>query len=99
VVCCSFLLLLWTRADWQSDISWVRHMCWGKTQSLVGINRTWWTVMEAELGLLAMQRQRLLVSRFKWSLLCWERQGELMFLLVPPAADACWARGLAVSAI
>ena len=32
VVCCSFLLLPRTLANWQSDVSWDRCMCWGKTR-------------------------------------------------------------------
>ena len=49
VVCLSFLLLPWTRADWQSDVSWDKRKCWGKTHGgdvkLGGdIKRTWpWT--------------------------------------------------------
>jgi hypothetical protein len=32
IVCCNFLLLAQTRADWQSDVSWdkLQDTCWGK---------------------------------------------------------------------
>ena len=30
VLCCSFFLLPWNWADWQSDASWDRLPCWGK---------------------------------------------------------------------
>ena len=46
VVCCSFLLLPRTWADWQSDVSWDRCTCWGqdpwKKRGLEGINRIPW---------------------------------------------------------
>jgi hypothetical protein len=44
VVCCSFLLLPQTQADWQSDVSWDRLMCYARPMEdawcLEDINRT-----------------------------------------------------------
>jgi hypothetical protein len=53
-----FLPLPWTQADGQSDVSWERRKCWGKTcgghvMFEGNIKRTHRTVMEAGLGLLA----------------------------------------------
>jgi hypothetical protein len=100
VVCCSFLPLPRTWADWQSNVSR------GKTHKgyvMFGghIKRTWCTVMEAGLGLLIeLDVQCLLVSHLHWSSLHWEKHSwELLlaFLLVP-LADLYWGWGLAVFA-
>ena len=78
MVCCSFLLLLQPQADWQSDVSWDRHTCWGKTCArdmwcLEGINRCQ-IVMRIELGLfIEVVVQCLWVFSLWWSLLHWER--------------------------
>jgi hypothetical protein len=100
VVCCSFLPIPRTWADWQSGVSWDRHMCWGETcggHIFAGsIKRTQWTVMEAELGLLIeLAVQCLLVlclHCLHWSSLCWERHSQelLPSLLLTCAKAEAW---------
>ena len=83
VVCCSFLLLPQTLADWQSDVSWHRCTCWGRTRAetrpvedmwcLEDINWSLQTVMETELGLhIDLGVQRLFVLSLYWSSICWD---------------------------
>jgi hypothetical protein len=94
VVCCSFLLLLRTRTDWQSDVSWDRCTGWaGHVQDmwcLEAINRTQGTVAEAELGLLTeLAVQSSWVWQLHWSLLCWERH-SWTFPGIPVSPAPSW---------
>ena len=70
VMCWGFLPFPSIWADWQSDVSWDRHTCWGKTgggQVIFGGQ----TVMEAELVLLA----QLAVQHLWVSCLCFAERG------------------------
>ena len=67
--------------DWQSDVSWDRHTCWGKTcgEMMYGgsINRTRWTVPGVSLTcLIELAVQPSWFSRCCCSSLPWERQSR-----------------------
>jgi hypothetical protein len=87
VVCCGFVSLLRTRADWQNDVSRDRCICWGHVMFWGYIKRTQWTVIEADLGFLVeLAVKCFLVSCLHWVLLCWQRHSReiLASLRVPP---------------
>jgi hypothetical protein len=86
-----------------SDLGWLAERCqlrqmhvprldpWRICDVWRDINRTWWTVVEAELGLLI----DLAVQRLWVSCLPWERHSELLLaflwsLLMNSAEAECW---------
>ena len=78
VACWSFLPLLQTQVDWQSDICWDRHLLkqdpWRAHDVWSDIKRTQWTVREAELGsFIELAVQHWLVLCLLWSSLHWKR--------------------------
>jgi hypothetical protein len=98
VVCCSFLLLLWTQADWMNMVKW--NPCRGKAcGGHMSINRSL-RVTERLLGLLTqLAVQCLWISSLCWSTLPWERHSkELLVTLLVPPADSSQGWSLAVSA-
>jgi hypothetical protein len=100
VVCYSFLQLPRTWADWQSEVSWGRLLCRGKTcggHLMFGgsTNRTQWTVRGAWLACIA---KRFLVCSLPWSSHSQELFLVSLLVRTPPADSYLFCWGLAVPA-